>query len=144
LAGCEPSSCFRTNWFIGLLPGGKQTGVFLRQKEPRYELDCLALLRAQIKHLRPHLVLLLGTEVASRVHYLSPALAPWAGAKRWIDIDRSSIGSLARDVEIEVADVRTNFVALLHPSFGAANQKRRMANMMLPRTEAELIRSALQ
>jgi hypothetical protein len=25
-AGTDPSQCFRTNWFIGLLPGGNQTG----------------------------------------------------------------------------------------------------------------------
>jgi hypothetical protein len=25
-AGCSPAQCFRTNWFIGLLPGDKQTG----------------------------------------------------------------------------------------------------------------------
>ncbi len=34
--------------------------------------------------------------------------------------------------------------ALLHPSFGAANQSRRMKNMAVPLTEAEIIRAALK
>ena|ERR1035441_1630680 len=28
-AGADPAQCFRTNWFIGLLPGAKQVGRFL-------------------------------------------------------------------------------------------------------------------
>jgi hypothetical protein len=32
----------------------------------------------------------------------------------------------------------------LHPSFGAANQSRRMKNMRVPTTEAEIIRTMLE
>jgi uracil-DNA glycosylase len=142
-AGADPSQCFRTNWFIGLLPGTKQTGRFLRKPDHDYEQACLALLVEQIREIRPVAILLLGPEVASRAHTLIPALAPWRGAERWIDIDQSTIGHSARDVEVPVADLRTNVVALLHPSFGTANQSRRMTNMRIPVTEVDIIRAAL-
>lgn len=142
-AGSNPSQCFRTNWFVGLLPGGKQTGRFLRKADHDYEQACRSLLVRQIQAIRPTAILLLGPEVASRAFSLIPALAPWRGAKRWIDIDRSAIGHSARDVEVPAARVRTNVVALLHPSFGAANQSRRMKNMRVPATEADIVRAAL-
>ena len=142
-AGSNPAQCFRTNWFVGLLPGSKQTGSFLRKSDEEYEQACLSLLLKQIREIQPTAVLLLGPEVASRAYNLIPALMPWKGAERWIDIDRSTIGHSARDVEVPAAGVRTNVVALLHPSFGAANQSRRMKNMRVPVTEAEIIRAAV-
>jgi len=140
-AGAKPSNCFRTNWFVGLLPGSKQTVAFLRGPEPAYEQACASLLIEQIRELRPKTILLLGREVASRAYRLVPSLEPWCGAKKWIDIDQSSIGHSRRNAEIPLADHRTNVVALLHPSFGAANQGRRMKNMRSPATEAEIIRA---
>ena len=142
-AGSNPAQCFRTNWFVGLLPGSKQTGRFLRKPDHEYEQACLSLLVKQIREIKPTAILLLGPEVASRAYSLIPALMPWRGAERWIDIDQSTIGHSARDVEVPAAGVRTNVVALLHPSFGAANQSRRMKNMRVPVTEAEIIRAAV-
>ena len=143
-AGSNPAQCFRTNWFIGLLPGGKQVGRFLLRSDPGYEQACRQLLIKQIQFLRPTAILLLGPEVAGRACEIMPALAPWRKAEKWIDIDRSSIGHSARKVEVPAAGVRTNVVALLHPSFGAANQGRRMRNMAVPLTEVEIIRAALK
>jgi len=140
-AGANPSQCFRTNWFIGLLPGEKQIGRFLHKPDPSYEGACRRLLIRQIKYLRPTAILLLGPEVAGRAYQIIPALEPWSGADNWISIDRSSIGPCLRDVEIPAANLRTNVAALLHPSFGAANQSRRMKNMAVPHTEAEIIRA---
>jgi uracil-DNA glycosylase len=97
----------------------------------------------QIREIKPTAILFLGPEVASRAYSIIPALAPWRGAGRWVDIDQSTIGHSARDVEVPAAGVRTNVVALLHPSFGAANQGRRMKNMRIPVTEAGIIRAAL-
>lgn len=142
-ADADPSQCFRANWFIGLLPGSKQIGRFLRRPVHDYEQACLSLLVKQIREIKPTAILLLGPEVASRAASLIPALAAWRGAERWIDIDQSIIGHSVRDVEVPAAGVRTNVVALLHPSFGAANQGRRMKNMRVPATEAEIIRAAL-
>ncbi len=142
-AGCSPSQCFRTNWFIGLLPGDKQTGRFLLKAEPEYEDACRALLLKQIHAIRPRAILLLGPEVASRAHTVMPSLGPWRGAKKWADIDRCAIGHSPRDVEIAGSDHRTNIAALLHPSFGVANQGRRMQNMSVPMTEVEIVRAAL-
>ncbi len=141
-AGSKPTQCFRTNWFVGLLPGGKQTGRFLRKPDHEYEQACLSLLLKQIREIKPTAILLLGPEVASRAYSLIPTLMPWRGAKKWTDIDRSTIGHSVRDVEVPAARVRTNVVALLHPSFGAANQGRRMKNMHVPITEADIIRAA--
>ncbi|WP_125486143.1 uracil-DNA glycosylase family protein [Edaphobacter aggregans] len=143
-AGANPSQCFRTNWFVGLLPGGKQTGRFLRKPDYEYQQACLSLLVKQIQMIKPTAILILGPEVASRASNLIPALAPWRGAERWVDIDQSTIGHSVRDVEVSAASIRTNVVALLHPSFGIANQGRRMKNMHVPRTEAEILRAALE
>lgn len=143
-AGSTPAECFRTNWFIGLLPGDKQVGRFLRKADPTYERACCSLLTKQIKFLRPVAILLLGPEVASRAWQLAPALTPWKGAETWVDIDRSSIGHSQRNVEVPSADLRTNVAALLHPSFGAANQGRRMKNMLIPAMEVEIIQAALK
>jgi uracil-DNA glycosylase len=142
-AGSSPDRCFRTNWFIGLLPGSKQTGRFLANPNHYYEQACRSLLIKQLQEIQPTAILLLGPEVASRAYRLIPALVPWRDAERWIDIDRSSIGHSAREVDVPAANLRTNVVALLHPSFGPANQSRRMKNMRIPATEAEIIRSAL-
>lgn len=143
-AGSSPSHCFRTNWFIGLLPGNKQTGTFLRRADHDYEQACRSLLLKQIQVIRPSVVLLLGPEVASRAYQIIPALAPWRNAEKWIEIDRSSIGHSPRNVEVPSAELRINVAALLHPSFGAANQGRRMKNMLEPATEVEIIRNALK
>jgi hypothetical protein len=142
-AGANPTECFRTNWFVGLLPGSKQTGRFLLKPDHDYEQVCRSLLVKQIQEIKPMAILLLGPEVVSRAHGLIPALTPWRGAKRWIDIDQSTVGHSAQGVEVPAAGVRTNVVALLHPSFGAANQSRRMKNMRVPLTEAEIIRAAV-
>ncbi len=142
-AGADPSQCFRTNWFVGLLPGSKLTGRFLLRPDLDYEQGCRSLLVKQIREIRPAAVLLLGPEVASRAYSIIPALAPWRGAQRWVDIDQSAIGHSLRDAEIPAAGVRTNVVALLHPSFGAANQGRRMKNMRVPVTEADIVRAVL-
>jgi uracil-DNA glycosylase len=143
-AGADPAQCFHTNWFIGLLPGMKQVGRFLRKPDAVYENSCRVLLIRQIQYLRPKAIILLGPEVAGRAYEIMPALTPWRGAKKWIDIDRSSIGHSVRNLEVPAANLRTNVAALLHPSFGAANEGRRMKNMAVPSTEAEIIRAALK
>jgi hypothetical protein len=142
-AGASPAQCFRTNWFIGLLPGDKQTGRFLLKAEPEYEDACRSLLLKQIAAIRPRAILLLGPEVASRAYTLMPSLLPWRGAMKWKDIDCSAIGHSPRGIEIAGTSHHANIAALLHPSFGMANQGRRMQNMRVPMTEVEIVRAAL-
>lgn len=142
-AGSHPDKCFRTNWFIGLLPGEKQTGVFLRNSDAQYEQACLTLLIKQLVAIRPTSILLLGPEVASRANALIPALSPWKGAQKWVDIDRSVIGHSVRDAQIPRANMTVNVAALLHSSFGPANQSRRMKNMDTPIAEAQIVRRTL-
>ena len=143
-AASSPAQCFRTNWFIGLLPGTEQIGRFLRKPDPAYEHACRSLLIKQIQFLRPTALLLLGPEVAGRAYKIMPALEPWRGAATWAQIDRSSIGPFLLDVEVPEADLRTNVAALLHPSFGTANEGRRMKNMTVAIAEDEIIRSVLK
>lgn len=142
-AGSNPDKCFRTNWFVGLLPGEKQTGVFLRKPDARYEQACLTLLIKELIAIRPTAILLLGPEVASRAYSLIPALLPWKGAKNWVDIDRSAIGHAVCGAKIPAAGTTVNVAALLHPSFGPANQGRRMKNMSTPITESQIVKSIL-
>jgi hypothetical protein len=101
------------------------------------------LLLRQIVAIRPRAILLLGPAVASRAYTLVPALIPWRGAKKWADIDRSAIAHSPRDIEIAGSHHRANVSALLHPSFGLANQGRRMQNMRVPMTEVQIVRAAL-
>jgi uracil-DNA glycosylase len=134
---------FRTNWFVGLLEGDKQTGKFLKRSHPQYEEECRLLLLEQLRVLRPKAILVLGPEVARRTHRIAPMLAPWANAKSWADIDRSAVGHSVRNVAIPEADIVTNVAALLHTSFGTANQSRRMQNMTARMTEAEIVTQIL-
>jgi uracil-DNA glycosylase len=143
-AGSRPEFCYRTNWFVGLLPGKVNKGKFLRSPDQSYEAACNRLLIGQIKFLQPKVILLLGPEVAGRVYQIIPALSPWRGASRFIGIDRSSIGHSPRKVHIPAANVTANIAALLHPSYGAANQGRRMKNMLKPISESDIISTALQ
>jgi hypothetical protein len=144
-AGANPALCFRTNWFIGLLPGQKQSGPFLLKPDPVYEVACCSLLAKQIRYLRPAAILLLGPYVASRACQIISALTPWRGVRKFSEIDCSSIGHSPRSVEVTtVANFSVNVAALLHPSIGAANQGRRVRNMPVPMTEAEIIRTALR
>ena len=142
-AGANPAQCFRTNWFIGLLPGNRQTGSFLLQADPAYEEACRALLLKEIRGLHPSTLLFLGLDVCRRAHQIIPALIPWRAAKGWIDIDQSSIGHSVHDVDVPTADLRTNAVALLHPSFVKSNESRRMKNMPVPATQVQIVRSVL-
>lgn len=143
-AGCRPELCFRTNWFVGLLPGSVQTGKFLRYPDPNYEEACNRLLIEQIKVVQPRAILILGPQVACRAYQIIPALAPWRNASSWSDIDRSSIGHSPGKVSIPAAEMSAKIAALLHPSFGTANQGRRMKNMLEPKTEVEIVRGVLQ
>jgi uracil-DNA glycosylase len=140
----KPSNCYRTNWFIGLLPGDKQDGAFLLKPDAPYEEACRRVLRKQICGLRPKVILLLGPEVIQRAYKIFPALEPWRSAKNFAEIDGSSIGHSFRNAKMEPTDVKSNVVALLHPSRGAGNEAGRMKNMHPPLTEAELIRAALE
>lgn len=142
-AGCRTDDCFRTNWFVGLLPGKKQVGKFLQAADPIYEAHCTRLLIEQIKLIRPKAIILLGPEVARRTYQIFPALHPWRAARRWADIDRSCIGHSPRNVFIPGAQISTNVAALLHPSLGAANQGRRMRNMIEPISEVDIVRAVL-
>ena len=141
-AGLEPVICYRTNWFIGLLPGNTQTGVFLHGSDPNYERVCLSLLSKQLEFFQPSAILLLGFDVVRRAYQLAPALDPWRNSKNWKQVDCSSIGHSPRNVHIPEAKLKTNIVALLHPSFAPANQGRRMKNMPVPMSQSEMIRAA--
>lgn len=140
-SGVDASAVFRTNWFVGLIQEKRQTGKFLRRPHVDYERHCCDLLREQIRLVKPKALLVLGTEVASRCHELAPALSSWKGAKCWRDIDRSSIGFAVRDVSFLGTGVTANIGSLLHPSFGLANQGRRMKGMLQPTTESAIVTS---
>lgn len=141
--GIRPELFFRTNWFVGLLAGDKQVGKFLRGEHQEYEESCRRLLIDQVKLIRPKAIFFLGPEVATRAHRIASGLAPWKDAKRWADIDQGAIEHSLRGVAISETDLTVNVAALLHTSFGSANQSRRMKNMVVPMTEAEIIGEAL-
>jgi uracil-DNA glycosylase len=135
-------SCFMTNWFVGLQPGDKQVGEFLSRPDSRFERECGELLLEEIRTLKPHVILLLGLPVVGRAHRIMPTLRPWADAPNWRVVDSSSLGPVAHAVEIPGTEVRTNVVALLHPSFSPSNQRHRRAVFPVEKPEVAMIRSA--
>ena len=130
--------CFMTNWFIGFktapatAPAPKQTGEFLADHtctehcsspplicpHRKYTEECRELLIAQIRTLRPRVILLLGQDVIRRVHQIAPADSTlrWKNASKpfWRCLD--TIRPVAINVYVPGADIRTNLVALTHPS----------------------------
>lgn len=136
-------SCFMTNWFVGLQPGNKQVGEFISRRDSRYERECSELLLEQIRTLKPEVILLLGLPVVRRAHRIMPTLRPWAHASNWNVVDSSSLGAVALGVEIPGTSVRTNVVALLHPSFSPSNQRYRRTVFTIEKPEVAMIRSAL-
>jgi hypothetical protein len=143
-AGVAVESCYMTNWFVGLQPGSTQVGGFLLRPDPRYEAECRHLLLEQVGGLRPRTILLLGLDVVSRSHEIMPSLKMWAGARTWAAVDKSSIGPVAYNVQIQGTGVQANVVALLHPSFSPSNQRHRQsATFAGPKPEVEMVRRAL-
>ena len=142
-AGVDPELAYRTNWFVGLLPGKQQTGTFLRGRHPAYEDQCRYLLIEQVKLIQPDTILFLGAQFAARTHCFIEGLRPWKAARSLSAIDVSSIGHSHRGLTFSGTQVRVNVAALLHPSFGAVNQERRMRRMASPMTEVEIIRRAV-
>ena len=135
-------SCFMTNWFVGLQPGNKQVGEFLYGPDSRYERECSELLVEQMRTLRPEVILLLGLPVVRRAHRIIPVLNPWADATNWSMVDSSSLGAVAHGVEVSGTQLRTNVVALLHPSFSPSNQRYRKTVFTVEKPEVAMIRSA--
>ena len=124
-AGIPMAECFFTNWFIGLMPGNQQTGKFLLEPSVPYEEACRNLLLDEIAWIRPKLILLLGKEVTQLAHGIMPALDPWKSCKTWAEIDER-LAPVQREVLVPKAKGHAaKVIALLHPSFGAANRQRR-------------------
>ncbi len=144
--------CFMTNWFIGF--GPKQIGKLLKDHicgsacSPaetkcsirRYEKECLDLIIDQIRVFKPKAVLLLGEEVIRRAHKIAPnneQLKSWGTVKGTSFFSKvDSIGALASNVVL-AADFRTNFVALVHPSFHHLNHVLRAPNALREKLERE-------
>lgn len=57
-------------------------------------------------------------------------------------MDSSSLGPVAFDVEVPGTQVKTNVVALLHPSFSPSNQRYRRSVFAVEKPEVEMIRRA--
>jgi hypothetical protein len=142
-AGVSIDSCFMTNWFVGLQPGDKQLGEFLSRPDSRYEGECEGLLREQIRTLRPQVILLLGLPVVGHAHRIISALEPWADSPNWSAVDLGSLGAVAYGVEIPGTGVKSNVVALLHPSFSPSNQRFRRSAFSVENPEVEMIRRAM-
>jgi hypothetical protein len=65
-----------------------------------------------------------------------------AGSRRFL-IDRSDIGHSLGGVAVSETKLTINVAASLHPSFGTANQSRRMKNMLVRMTVSEIVAQAL-
>jgi hypothetical protein len=138
------SSCYLTNWYIGLKPGKEQVGEFLLRPDERFEADCRSLLLEQIAGIKPRLILLLGLPVVKRAHEIMPALRPWSMCSSWSEVDACDIGPVVSSVEIPEIAARADIVALVHPSFSPSNQRHRRTKFPLPKPEVAMIRRALE
>jgi hypothetical protein len=135
-------SCYMTNWYIGLQPGNRQVGEFLAQPDSRYESECNELLLEQIATLKPEVILLLGLPVVCRAYQIMPALHAWANAPNWSAVDTSDIGPVAYGVNVPGVGVRSNVVALLHPSFAPSNQRCRRTVFSGEKPEVAMVKCA--
>ncbi len=103
-AGVEPTNCFFTNAYVGLIEKGGPTGRFPGESDPTFVAWCEGFLRLQIDRMRPSVLVALGAPARRFCARLSPDLAVWSR--------RSNINVAA----VTIDGHRCRAVALAHPS----------------------------
>lgn len=115
--------CYMTNWFVGLLRGKKQEGLFLLAPDCDYESACHKLLLDQSPNYGRVSFSCWGEKWLAG-HGPSCRLTPWQKKARWRDID-SALAPVQYEVPVQREStemLRATVVALLHPARAAANQ----------------------
>jgi uracil-DNA glycosylase len=117
------TACFFTNAYMGLRSSGKNTGPCLGSRSEAFRDTCRSFFMRQLAVQEPRAILCLGTQVTRFLAGCSADLRAWtAGSFRSID---SSCASVVFDVHFADARSVLAVVALVHPSFRAANLGRR-------------------
>ncbi len=114
--GIDPLQCFFTNALLGLLIGGSSMGSHPGHQDKAFRRACADVLRALIALQRPSLILVCGMPAAAFMAEVDPAMAQWAGARRFADLDQ--VGPVQRAGEVSAA-------VITHPSYRRLNVHRR-------------------
>lgn len=86
-ADIAPPECFFTNCFIGLAREAPKEGRFPGADDAAYVERCRDLLCAQIRTMKPRLVLTLGRYVPAFIAPISPQLSHWKSRRTYKDLD---------------------------------------------------------
>lgn len=138
-AGIEPSDCFFTNVYMGLLDHVSSLAPF--PKEPLFRGRCLELLVRQVEVVRPRAILALGAEPIVALARALTECKPWTragGAPRtFAEID----GAGQSVVRSRVGESDIACVALTHPAMPNA-RLRRFRDLAGAPAEVEMVREA--
>jgi uracil-DNA glycosylase len=115
VAGIPLSSCFFTNFYMGLRQGAATTGRFPGAGDARFVHRCGEFLTKQLDHQRPALVLTLGAWVPRLLAAIEGGPVAWNGVTTLKEID-GRCRALLRDVRLH-AGAPCVVAALSHPSF---------------------------
>jgi hypothetical protein len=118
------SSCFFTNFFMGLRAGVATTGTFPGAADTEFVDRCRNFLLRQLEAQRPTLVLTLGIHTPYYLAPLSPQLAVWGTRRGLKHLDAT--GPVQFDVRFPaLPSYSTTVVALTHPSLRHASVRHR-------------------
>ena len=143
-ARIDPSTCFFTNAYMGLVEGSDPTRTVPGMSDPAFLQRCRSFLLHQLAVIQPRVILALGTKVPSFIAPLSPQTAHWSQAKTWAQIDARDGAFVPRAIFPGMPHP-VSIVCLLHPSFRGPNLHRRAFRTHRGGdAEMALIREAMQ
>jgi uracil-DNA glycosylase len=134
LADAELShtTCFFTNFYMGLRQGARATGCFPGARDPQFVRRCSDFfLTQQLHEQRPRLIVTLGRWIPRRLAEVSDALSAWRSAATFEELDASLpgyTGALRPDVRFSGVTGTLGaavVVALVHPSYRHLTARRR-------------------
>jgi hypothetical protein len=115
--GLDLEKCFFTNAFTGLRRNGLSTGVFPGFKDSSYMEQNTEFLQLQLEVLQPRLIVVLGSVAPLVLARIGK------GAEHWTNFNFRRIDQASQNLLLEVGfgQLRTNLVALVHPSMRFKN-----------------------
>ncbi len=140
-AGISATSCFFTNFYMGLRRGSGTTGRYPGPRSEAFVRLCREFLVRQLDAQRPRLVLTLGAWVPSLAAELGGGLEVWRGAKTLKEIDAHA--PIPRDVRLHAGSPCV-VAALSHPSFCPRSASTRAyIGLRGPDAHSQLLRDAV-
>lgn len=124
-ASIPPTSCFFTNYFMGLREGLTTTGRFPGANDSRFVEHCGRFLLRQLALVQPRLVLVLGAHVPRLLASLSPELQQWRTLDSFWQRDKADSSVVRASFQTGADSFSSVVVSLVHPSLRSANIRHR-------------------